>query len=363
MKIIKYTLSILAMVLAVASCTKDESMNVVFNPADAQSGVLATPAAIVLTDETKGNDLPPFTWTNSSFGFDAAVNYVIEIALDGTNFTNSRVIGSVSQNRLIMKQQELQGALEKLGVVIGNMVAVQMRVKSQIVDQITPIISNVVKFNVTTFKPAEKEYPKVWIVGDYCGWDHSKSQFLYDINEDGEYFEGWVAFNGKAQNGFKITYTGGWNGDDIGTNATAVVNNKIKVEPGGNISLFDGAIMYLKLDNRDQNNRTLERVKTISRIGLIGSATPNDWNSPDTELVFNGNTNKFEATVTLKDGEIKFRADNDWGLNWGLFKSDEGKNPDQLKQGGDNIPVSAGTYKVTFSLNKVLPTFEVIPVE
>ena len=82
MKIIKYTLSILAMVLAFASCTKDESMNVVYNPSDAQSGVLATPAAIVLTDETKGNDLPAFTWTNSSFGFDVAVNYVIEIALD-----------------------------------------------------------------------------------------------------------------------------------------------------------------------------------------------------------------------------------------------------------------------------------------
>ena len=132
MKIIKYTLSILAMVLAFASCTKDESMNVVYNPSDAQSGVLATPAAIVLTDETKGNDLPAFTWTNSSFGFDVAVNYVIEIALDGTNFTNSRTIGSVSQNRLVVKQQELQSALEKLGVVLGTQVSFQIRVKYKI---------------------------------------------------------------------------------------------------------------------------------------------------------------------------------------------------------------------------------------
>lgn len=363
MKIIKYTFSILAVMLLMASCTKDESLNVVFNPADAVSGVLSTPAAIVLTDASKGNDLPAFTWSPSSFGFDAAINYTIEIGLDGDNFSKLRVIGSVSTNRLVVKQLELQSALEKLGVVLGTTASIQMRVKSQIVDQISPIVSNSVKFNVTTFKPAEKEYPKVWIVGSYCDWNHSKSQFLYDINEDGDFFEGWVAFNGKAQDGFKITYTGGWNGDDIGTNDAAVVNNKIKVEPGGNITVFDGLIMYLKLDNRDQNNRTLERVKTISRIGLVGSATPSGWGSPDVELLFNTSTNKFEATVTLTEGEVKFRADDDWGLNWGTYKSDEGMNPDQLKQGGENIPVVAGTYKVVFNLNKVVPTFEITPVE
>lgn len=360
MKLIKYTLSILTIVLALVACTKDDSANVIFNPADAKSGNLATPAAIILADATKGNDLPAFTWTKSDFGFNAAVNYVIEIALEGSNFTKSRIIGAVSNNNLIVKQQELQSALEKLGVILGTKANIEMRVKSQVVDQLNPIVSNVVKFNVTTFKPAEKQYPRVWIIGDYCGWNHSKSQFLYDINEDGKYFEGWIAFNGKAQNGFKITYTGGWNGDDIGSNDAAVIGNKIKVEPGSDIKLFNGIIMYLKLDNRDKNNRTLESVKTLSRIGLIGSATPNEWNSPDTELLFNENTNKFEAVVTLKDGEIKFRADNDWGLNWGKFDASEGKNPDQLNPNGGNIQVSAGKYKVVFSLNKVVPTYELI---
>jgi len=168
-------------------------------------------------------------------------------------------------------------------------------------------------------------------------------------------------FSGKAQNGFKITYTDGWHGNDIGTNAAAIVNNKIKVEPGGNIGLFNGVIMYLKLDNRDQNNRTLERVRTLSRIGLIGSGTPNDWNTPDTELIFNQTTRLFEATVTLKDGEVKFRADNDWALSWGLFDTSANKNKNQLTpNNGKNIPVTAGNYKVTFNINKVDPTFELI---
>lgn len=357
MKIIKYTLSILAIVLAFTACTKDNSSNVVFDSTKAVAGALTTPAAIVLLDASKGNDLAAFTWAKSNFGFDAAVTYTVELGIQGNDFTPSRVLGTVSTNRLVIKGADLQSALDALKVTLGTTHAVQIRVKSQIADQIAPIISNVVNFNVTSFMPAEKEYNKVWIVGDYCGWNHANSQFLYDVDGDKKFFEGWVAFSGKAQNGFKITYKAGW-GDDIGTNDAAVVNNKIKVEPGGNIGLFSGSIMLLRLDNRDQANRTLELKKTISRIGLIGSATPNGWNSPDTELTFNTTTRVFEATITLSAGEIKFRADNDWGLNWGKFDASAGKNPNQLNPGGPNIVVTAGTYKVEFNLNKVDPTYK-----
>ena len=361
MKYIKYTLMLLSFVVAFASCTKDET-KVVFDPANAVSGVVNTPQPIVLEDATKGEDLPAITWSASSYGFDAAVNYTVELALDGNNFQKVKVIGSVNVTSLTIKGIDLQSAMDYLGATLGEMSSVQMRVKSQISPDMDPLVSTPVTFNVTTYRPAEKEYNKVWIVGDYCGWNHSKSQFLYDIEGDGRYFEGWVMFNDKAQNGFKITYTGGWNGDDIGTNASEVVDNKIKVEPGGNISLFSGRIMYLKLDNQNQSNRILERVKTISRIGIIGSATPNGWSSPDVEMTFNTNTNVFEALdVELTAGEIKFRADNDWAISWGLYDASAGKNPDQLTTAnGKNIPVEAGRFKLFFNLNKVDPTFELV---
>lgn len=360
MKAIKYTLSVLALFILFTSCTKDNSNFTYFNPQDMVKAKINKPADVVLEDEKKGDNLPAITWTPAQYGFDAAVNYVIEMSLKGKNFNPVKVIGSVSSASLVLKGSDMQAAMDNLGAVLGTKQEVELRVKAIVSDQIPVQISDVISFFVTTFMPKEKEYNKVWIVGDYCGWNHSRSQFLYDIAGNKEYFEGWVMFNGKAQNGFKITYTDGWHGNDIGTNAGSVVNNKIKVEPGGNISLFTGVIMYLKLDNRDQNNRTLERVKSISRIGLIGSATPNGWNSPDTELIFNETTRLFEATVTLTDGEIKFRADNDWGTNWGIYKPAAGKNPNQLTNGGDNIPVTAGNYKVTFNINKVDPTFELI---
>lgn len=360
MKAIKYTFAILSLLILFTSCTKDDSNFVYFNPDKVVAAKMIKPADIIILDEKKGDNLPAITWNKATYGFDAAVNYVVELSLKGKNFNPVRVIGSVSEPSLVMKGSDLQAHMDALGATLGQKQEVEVRVKSSIADQIAPKVSDVISFFVTTYLPKEKEYNKVWVIGDYSGWNHSKSQFLYDIAGDKQFFEGWVMFNGKAQNGFKITYTGGWNGDDIGTNDAAVVNNKIKVEPGGNIGLFDGIIMYLKLDNRNQANRTLERVKTLSRIGLIGSGTPNDWNSPDTELVYNATSGLFEAIVTLKDGEIKFRADNDWGTNWGSFKPQDSKNPNQLTPGGGNIPVTAGTYKVTFNINKVDPTFELI---
>lgn len=369
MKLIKYTLSILFLLMIVTSCEKNETQ-VVFEPALAISGSVRTPAAIVLQDATKGENLPAFTWSASNYGFNSSVSYVVEMCLAGNNFVKTKILGSVSTNSLIIKGTDLQLAMTFLGATLGVAQSVQMRVKSSISTLYTPLVSPVVTFSVTTYKPAEIEYNKVWIVGDYCGWDHSKAQYLYDITGEGKFFEGWVSFVnsansqlGAAQNGFKITYTSGWNGDDVGSNDSQVVNNKINIAPGSDIKLFSGRIMYLKLDNTSQSARTLERLNTLTRLGVVGSATPSGWGSPDVELSFNSATKKWQAlNVTLTTGEIKFRANDAWDLSWGTYPSSANKNPDQLtSSNGNNIAVTAGRYNIYFSLNKVDPTYEIVP--
>ncbi len=78
--------------------------------------------------------------------------------------------------------------------------------------------------------------------------------------------------------------------------------------------------------------------------GVVGSATPNGWNGPDLPMYKNTeNPEEMVAYVTLKDGEIKFRENNDWGNNYGGADG-------VLSQGGANIPVTAGTYKITVNL-------------
>lgn len=76
--------------------------------------------------------------------------------------------------------------------------------------------------------------------------------------------------------------------------------------------------------------------------GLIGSATPNGWDDPDTNLEYDLATKTYSYTGPLKVGDYKFRLDDKWDTNYG----DDGNNL-SLEAGGANIPVTvAGDYTI-----------------
>lgn len=80
-------------------------------------------------------------------------------------------------------------------------------------------------------------------------------------------------------------------------------------------------------------------------IGIIGTATPNGWDS-DTDMIQNPDSSHlWSLTITLTNGEAKFRADNAWDVNWGAKEFPAGTGV----QGGANIPVYAGDYFITFN--------------
>ncbi len=103
-----------------------------------------------------------------------------------------------------------------------------------------------------------------------------------------------------------------------------------------------------KLDPK--NMYALERLQKVDKAvaywGLVGSATKNGWDGPD--INFNEDKNKKGVwvlkNVTLTDGEIKFRFNNDWSFNLGNNEKGEFVN------GGDNIKVKAGLYDFTLDL-------------
>ncbi len=94
---------------------------------------------------------------------------------------------------------------------------------------------------------------------------------------------------------------------------------------------------------KTQVRTTAFEVFKLPSVGIIGSATPTGWNS-DTDMLHVGDGN-FEIVMTFVAGEAKFRADNDWAVNWGAASFPSGIGT----QDGANIPVPAGTWKVTFN--------------
>jgi hypothetical protein len=82
-------------------------------------------------------------------------------------------------------------------------------------------------------------------------------------------------------------------------------------------------------------------------IGIIGTAVPpnNDWDT-DVNMGTNDGKNYFLKRYTFTDGEAKFRQDDGWNLSWGNNTFPTGT----ALPGGANIPVTAGTYNVTFNI-------------
>lgn len=96
--------------------------------------------------------------------------------------------------------------------------------------------------------------------------------------------------------------------------------------------------------NVSVNTTALTYSMSAYMIGLVGDATPNGWNSPDTKMDYNSANGTWYITIDLIDGFIKFRLNDGWAWNLGGALTG-------LTQGGDNIPVTAGNYTITLTIN------------
>ena len=122
------------------------------------------------------------------------------------------------------------------------------------------------------------------------------------------------------------------------------------MEPNGaNIKVTDAG--YYKM-NVNLNNMTYSVVKTTW--GIIGSATPGGWDT-DTNMDFDPASKTWTAEIELGAGDIKFRANDGWDINYG----DDGVNG-TLEANGANIAIAAGgSYKITMKLGTPDYTYNV----
>ena len=78
-------------------------------------------------------------------------------------------------------------------------------------------------------------------------------------------------------------------------------------------------------------------------IGILGTATSVGWGT-DIDLSTTDGFSYSISNLVLTDGVVKFRKDNAWDINWGSLGFPTGTGV----QNGAEIPVTAGTYDVSF---------------
>lgn len=89
-----------------------------------------------------------------------------------------------------------------------------------------------------------------------------------------------------------------------------------------------------------------------STVSLVGSALDPDW-GVDVDLATTDGINYFTTQLTIANGELKFRQNHGWDVNWGSAAFPTGVGT----QDGANIIATAGTYDVAFNRTTGLYTF------
>ncbi len=179
-------------------------------------------------------------------------------------------------------------------------------------------------------------FSQLFVPGDYQGWSPQTAPALSSPNNDGNY-EGYVNVPSGGSYEFKITNEPDWNGTTYGDGGSGTLSTS-----GGNI-IFPGAGYYKVNANTNDNTWSL----TATTWSLIGSFAASAW-SNDIDMMYDAGSSSWSGTITLAAGdEFKFRANHDWGLNYGDKDADG-----SLEINGDNLKgFTAGTYTVTLYLN------------
>lgn len=361
MKFILSRFSLVLALLLVLGCNEED-----LNITNSQNFELVTPEASNINLNFAFPDNPAFTlvWidnlTNSS-------SYTIEMAADG-DFTTPIQLGSSNTNTFTMSIANFNMALIGAGINAYDNTSVFMRILAN------GMTSNTVVFSVNSYPttppvltnptdgtsivlsdatPDDTAITVEWEDTDF-NFDTTQATITYDIETSlaGTDFASIISL-GSVDDSLNMNITH----SDL--NSAALTAGILPDEMGSLDIRIKATIVtasgdLIRYSNSISINVTPYSTSAgLSTWGIVGSGY-NNWGAfADAPFYTTQQPNVIVAYVTLVTGEIKFRENNDWGNNFG----DTGANG-TLDNGGDNIMVSAGTYRITVNFNDNTYTME-----
>ena len=332
--IFKSTLLLMCSVGLFAACADDNDSNPTIS--QPSTFVLNTPGYASMPVNLETSIELPFTWSSPDYGFPVQAEFVLQASISG-NFTVS--VEEAEEFGTIPDYYEVNttftggtGAIPaaKLAAAVNMMGSwadgekpetVKLYVRALASTKGTNVVtSNVVEILVVPadeIAPAWPEY--IYEIGNESGWGTPHA--LRSPAQDGIYV-GFYYLDGEFK--FKPNendWNGDWENDGEG---------KIADNGGDNMPGVDPGFYQIKVDLNEMTYSTT----LITNISIIGGF--NDWGG-DVEMTYNVDGGYWECTTGEVTGEYKFRANHDWGINWG-------GSEDNLTQDGANLNSDGGTH-------------------
>lgn len=274
------------------------------------------------------------------------ITYTIQVALAGTDFAMPVEGGEViNMNTLSWTNAQLNAAAIQSGIEADMTGDLDIRIVATITDSASGSVlertTDPITISVTTYATALDLSTNWGVVGSAANdWGATPDLPFFQTDTDGVL----AAYVNLIDGEIKFRENMMWDNNLGDNDADGTLE-----QGGANIAVTAGS--YKITMNLNDFTYTIEPFS----LGIVGGAY-NDWGAtPDFMLEYDQYSDVFRGIVTLIDGEMKFRMNNDWGTNWG----DDG-NDGTLDAGGANIVVTAGIYIATVNLNDLTYTLEPI---
>lgn len=361
--------------LLFSSCQTDTWDNPMINKVS--TFTLNTPALAGNVYDLASSTTIGLTGKQPEYGYTAPVTYYAQMSLtnkwndatstDADDATYYQMDGSSTSPKIDVLATEVDKGIMKLAKITDESMFTADKVQTVYVRLKATLgtttdydcYSNVVKLSVMPYFMSLKNHaPDFWYMtgaamgdGNWGGYYDSFplsliDGYVYDKNTGA----GEFAFTGYflKENGFKLKYDPTswaiqWGSTDGGIGGF-VMND------GGSKDIKVPEDGYYTVTLNTKTNKMSVKAATVkptsyTTISMIGFNE--DWNTDiQMEHTMGPNSHAWVAQYTCKAATaFKFRANNDWGTNWGGATTTYGF----LSGGGGNIPIQAGKYVIYFN--------------
>ena len=310
-----------------------------------------------ISQQTSNNISERLVWNAPDFDAPTTVTYVVDISTNSDFSTIDMSSGDTSNNHLGVKVSSMLEFAETLGLdddpsttfsdgspnntgMVYARVTAYAGTSSSGANQ-SSTVSKTASMNIEVLENVgactDAALSNWGLVGDAVnGWGGTNRGFaagndvpFLSNGQDGMFRAVATLYDGY----FKIREDNAWgvNYGDNGADGTLELG-------GDNIAITAGHYII----DFDSVNLTVTVTPAGTVWGVVGDATLNGWGDAEDVKLMPDPCNDgvyIVKDVVLKDGYIKFRQDDAWGVNLG----DNGADG-TTDAGGDNIAVSAGTY-------------------
>lgn len=348
-KYIKKLALLCAFLVLGASCTNDAVLTTL--QAVSFSGkVEASSSTIVLTADSTNDPVVVFSWPAVVYPVQAPVTYALQFdipsAILGTTAWNNAIRVEVGEDAL---SKSLLGTdLNKIALALG----LQSDIAGEIVVRVESnldrrIYSEPITLTVTPFvKPVV--FGAIYMPGSYQDFNIGTAAALDAISSG--IYQGYVSFRDSKGLGFKFNTERNWNqfyGADANGNLQNMSDTDFQIAAAGSYQMT-------------VNLNTLKWTASPYSWGIVGDATHEPttddanygWNH-SSKMTYDHQLKTWKFRGVLRAGNLKFRLNDSWTINYGAKNNDEGIM--YLDNSGAHYIGEAGTYEITFTINDIDP--------